>query len=165
MPAFGTVTLPAGASGASSRGEGGGLLAGLRHGHPTHRCLRGILAWRGGSSGRSSARPPYPQVPQGHPRVAKGASGRSSPRPPCPQVPQGHPRVAKHHPTGLIPVSYRSLSDALAGPLARGPCPRVPQCHPGGAKHHPTDFRPVSFRCSGRPFGTVRVSDGWSMNR
>ena len=48
-----------------------------------------------GASGRSSARRPCPQVPQWHPRVAKGACGRSSPRRPCPQTPQGHPRVAK----------------------------------------------------------------------
>ena len=35
------------------------------------------------------------QVFQRHPGVAKGASGRSSARPPCPQVPQWHPSVAK----------------------------------------------------------------------
>ena len=49
-----------------------GLLTGLWHGDPAYRCLSGILAWRRGSSGRSSARHPYPQVPQWHPRVAKG---------------------------------------------------------------------------------------------
>ena len=72
-----------------------GLLDGLRHGDPTHRYLSGILGWRRGASGRSSARRPYPQAPQRHPRVAKGASGRSSARHPYPQVLQGHPRVAK----------------------------------------------------------------------
>ena len=51
-----------------------GLLDGLRHGDPTHRYLSGILAWRRGASGRSSARHPYPQVLQGHPRVAKRVS-------------------------------------------------------------------------------------------
>ena len=53
---FGTATMPTGAPEPSPRGEGG-LLAGLRHGNHAHRYLRGILAWRGGSSGRSSARP------------------------------------------------------------------------------------------------------------
>ena len=47
-------------------------LSGLRHGDPAHRCLGGILAWRRGSSDRSSARGPRLQVPQWHPRVAKG---------------------------------------------------------------------------------------------
>ena len=63
-----------------SRGEGG-LLAGLRHGSHAHRYLSAISAWRRGSSDRSSARGPCPQVPQSHPRVAKGSSGRSSARP------------------------------------------------------------------------------------
>ena len=53
---FGTGTMPTGTSVASPRGEGG-LLTGLRHGGPAHKHLRGILAWRGGSSDRSSARP------------------------------------------------------------------------------------------------------------
>ena len=83
-----------------------GLLDGLRHGDHAHRYLSGISAWRRGSSDRSSARGPCPQVPQCHPRVAKGRKSvpltglRSGLRPgsaqrPCPQVPQCHPRVAK----------------------------------------------------------------------
>ena len=40
-------------------------------------------------------------------RVAKGASGRSLARPPCPQVLQGHPGVAKSHLTKDKPVSAR----------------------------------------------------------
>ena len=56
------------------------LLDGLRHGDLACRCLSDIPAWRRGSSGRSSARPHRPQVPQRHPRVAKRASGRSSAR-------------------------------------------------------------------------------------
>ena len=47
-----------------------------------------------GTSIGTLARRPYPQVPQWHPRVAKGASGRSSARRPLPQVPQWHPRGA-----------------------------------------------------------------------
>ena len=53
---------------ASSRGEEG-LLTGLWHGDPAYKYLRGILAWRRGSSDRSSARPSCPQVPQWHPHV------------------------------------------------------------------------------------------------
>ena len=58
-----------------------GLLDGLRHGDHAHKYSSGILAWRRGSSNRSSAQRPCPQVPQCHPRVAKGSSGRSSARP------------------------------------------------------------------------------------
>ena len=43
-------------------------LAGLRHGYPAHRCSRGILAWRRGSSFRPLARLPCPQVPNCYPR-------------------------------------------------------------------------------------------------
>ena len=46
-PLFGTATLPTGTSVASSRGEGG-LLTALRHGHPAHKPLSGIPAWRRG---------------------------------------------------------------------------------------------------------------------
>ena len=48
------------------------LLTALRHVHPAHRCLSGILAWQRGTSDRSSARSPYLQAPQSHPRVTKG---------------------------------------------------------------------------------------------
>ena len=49
-----------------------GLLDGLRHDAPFHNHLSAIPAWRRGTSDRSSARRPTPQVPQWHPRVAKG---------------------------------------------------------------------------------------------
>ena len=88
---FGTATLPTGAPEASRRGKGGfwtvfdmgplstgtsgasrrdegGLLDGLWHGYPAHRCSRGILAWRRGSSFRPLARLPCPQVPNCYPR-------------------------------------------------------------------------------------------------
>ena len=52
----------------------GGLVAGLRHEDHAHRYLSGIPAWRRGSSDRSSPRPPHPQVPQCHLRVAKGVN-------------------------------------------------------------------------------------------
>ena len=54
----------------------------------------GVKSVSGRCLGRSSARRPCPQVPQRHPRVAKGPSGRFLARRPRPQVPQGHPRVA-----------------------------------------------------------------------
>ena len=66
-PVFGTESRPTGAPGASRRDEEG-LLAGLRHGYPAHRCSRGILAWRRGSSFRPLARLPCPQVPNCYPR-------------------------------------------------------------------------------------------------
>ena len=48
-----------------------GLLTGLRHGALAHRYFSGIPTWRRGSSDRSSARPPCLQVLQGQPHVAK----------------------------------------------------------------------------------------------
>ena len=122
------------------------LLDGLWHGYPAHRCSRGIPSWQRGTSDRSSARRPCPQVPQGHPRVAKHhltdlrmvpsrCTSRSSARRVGPQVLQGHPGVAKG-------ASGRSL--------ARRPCPQVPQGHPRVAKHHLTDLRMVHFRCTSR---------------
>ena len=44
---FGTDTLPTDISVASRRGKGG-LLSGLWHGHPAHKYLSGIPAWRRG---------------------------------------------------------------------------------------------------------------------
>ena len=64
---FGTESRPTGAPGASRRDEGG-LLDGLWHGYPAHRCSRGILAWRRGSSFRPLARLPCSQVPNCYPR-------------------------------------------------------------------------------------------------
>ncbi len=73
---FGTGTKPTGTSVPFSRGEEG-LLTGLRHEDHAHRYSSGIPACRRGSSGRSLARGPCPQVLQWHPGVAKGSSGRS----------------------------------------------------------------------------------------
>ena len=113
---FGTRTMPTGTSVPSPRGEASfnrsrtGLfpmiLPTLRHGDHAHRYLSAIPAWRRGSSDRSSARLPCPQVPQWHLGVAKGRKSvpltglRSGLRPglarrPYQQVPQWHPRVAK----------------------------------------------------------------------
>ena len=59
---------------------------------------------------RSSPRPPYPQVPQGHSRVAKPSSIIPSPRPPCPQIVQWHPHVPNNHIISLKPTSNRPLT-------------------------------------------------------
>ena len=103
--------------------------------HRAYRPLGGIPAWRRGSSDRSSARRPCPQMPQWHPRVARGASDRSSARRPYPQVPQCHPRVAK---------------GTSIDPLARGPStePLLGQGHV--ARLSGTGVKPVSCRCFGR---------------
>ena len=82
-----------------------------------------------GSSGRSSARLPCPQVLQWHLCVARRSSTGPSPRPPCPQVLQRHPGVTK---------------ESSIGSSARPPCPQVPQWHPRVAKHS-------SDRSSARP--------------
>ena len=128
-----------------SRGEGG-LLAGLRHSSPAHRYLSAIPAWRRGSSDRSSARQPCPQVLQSHPRVAKGRKsvpltglrsglGPGLARGPCAQVLQRHSGVAK---------------GTSIDPLARGPStePLLGQGHV--ARLSGTGVKPVSCRCFGR---------------
>ena len=68
---IGMGTLPTGALGASRPGEGC-LLTCLRHGDLAHKYFSANPAWRRGSSDRSSARRPCPQVLQRHPGVAKG---------------------------------------------------------------------------------------------
>ena len=88
-----------------SSGEGG-LLTGLWHSSPAHRYLSAIPAWRRGSSDRSSARQPCPQVLQSHPRVAKGRKS----------------------------VPLTGLRSGLGPGLARGPCAQVLQRHSGVAK-------------------------------
>ena len=89
---------------------------GVRHQVPSHNWspsgIRLIF-------GRSSARRPYLQMPQWHPRVAKGSSIRPSARRPCPQVLQSHPGVAKGS----------SISSS-----ARRPYLQMPQWHPRVAK-------------------------------
>ena len=148
-----------------SRGEGG-LLAGLRHSSPAHRYLSAIPAWRRGSSDRSSARQPCPQVLQSHPRVAKGRKSvpltglRSGLRPglarrPCPQVLQRHSGVAKgasdrssaRRPCPQMLQSHPRVAKGSSDrSSARGPCPQVPQCHLRVAKHHSTGLEPVFSR-------------------
>ena len=54
--------------------------------------------------GRSSPRPPCPQVLQCQPRVAKPSSIIPSPRPPSPQIPQCHPHVPNNPTISLKPA-------------------------------------------------------------
>ena len=138
-----------------SRGEGS-LLTGLRHGSPAHRYLSAIPAWRRGSSDRSSARQPCPQVLQSHPRVAKGRKsvpltglrsglGPGLARGPCAQVLQRHSGVAK---------------GTSIDPLARGPStePLLGQGHV--ARLSGTGVKPVSCRCLGRTSARHPLREG-----
>ena len=68
--------------------------------------------------GRSSPRPPCPQVLQCHPRVAKPSSIIPSPRPPCPQVLQWHPHVPNNPTISLKPDSNRTSTGLRHGDLA-----------------------------------------------
>ena len=77
-----------------------------------------------------SARRPLTEAHQWHPGVSRGSFGRSLARRPCPQVPQGHPRVAKHHLTDLRMVPFRCTTRSSA----RLPRPQVLQRHPVVAK-------------------------------
>ena len=72
-----------------------GLLTGLRHGYLAHRCFRGILAWRRGLLDGLWHDHPAHRCLSGIPAWQRGTSDRPLARPPCPQVPQGHPGVAK----------------------------------------------------------------------
>ena len=123
---------------------------GFRHQEPSHNRSQAVFRL---IFGRALARPPRPQAPQGHPRVAKVASGRSSPRPPCPQVLQWHPHVPNNPTISLKPASKRTSTGLRHGDLAyrhlrgipawrrgssdrssaRQPHPQVPQWHPRGA--------------------------------
>ena len=78
----------------------------------------------------SSARRPCPQVPQWHPRVAKGTFIDPLAREPStePLLGQGH--VARLSGTGVKPVSCRCLGRTSA----RRSCPQMPQWHPRVAK-------------------------------
>ena len=127
-----------------------GLLTGLRHGHPAHRYLSANPAWRRGSSDRSSARRPYPQVPQGHPHVPnnpaislKPASNRTS-------TGLRHGDLT-HRYSRAIPAWQRGSSDRS---LARRPRLQVPQGHPRVAK---SVFLPV-FDTATLPTGTPEPS-------
>ncbi len=82
------------------------------------------------SSDRSSARRPYQQVPQWHPRVAKRASIGTLARGPSTEALLGQGRVSKERESAPLTGLW---SGSRPG-LARRPCPQVLQSHPGVAK-------------------------------
>ena len=145
--------------------------------HPSYRHLSGIPAWRRGSSDRSSARRPYPQVSQCHPRVAKGTSIDPLTRGPSTEPLLGQGRVARLSGSGVKPVSCRCFGRTLTrhprreasrwhlpvakgtyiGTLARGPLPQAPQWHPRVAKG--TSIDPLARGPSTEPLlGQGRVA-------
>ena len=91
---------------------------------------------------RSSPRPPYPQVPQSHPGVAKPSSIIPSPRPPYPQVPQSHPAVPNNPTISLKQSSNRTSTGPRHGHPAHRYSSAIPTC-----RDVP---KPVSERCSER---------------
>ena len=112
------------------------------------------------SSDRSSARRPCPEVPQWHPRVAKGASIGTLARGPSTEallgqgrVPKGResvpltglwsgsrPGLARHPRLQIVLRQGRVAKRASIGAFARGPLPKVLQRHPSVAKR---GFRPT----------------------
>ena len=138
--------------------------------HPSYRHLSGIPAWRRGSSDRSSARRPYPQVSQCHPRVAKGTSIDPLTRGPSTEALLGQGHVARLSGSGVKPVSCRCFGRTSA----RHPRREASRWHPGVAKRTSIDplarglsteallgqghvarlsgtgVKPVSCRCFGR---------------
>ena len=106
------------------------------------------------SSDQSSARRPCPEVPQWHPRVAKGASIGTLARGPSTEALLGQGRVSKERESAPLTGLWSGSRPGLARPpclqmpqwhprvakrgsigtLARRPYPQVPQCHPGVAK-------------------------------
>ena len=124
---------------------------GVRHQVPSHNWspsgIRLIF-------GRSSARRPYLQMPQWHPRVAKRASIGTLARGPSTEALLGQGRVSKERKSVPLTGLWSGSRPGLARPpclqmpqwhphvakrssdqsLARRPCPQVLQSHPGVAK-------------------------------
>ena len=82
---------------------------------------------------RSSARGPLPQVPQGHPGVAKRASISTLARGPSTEALLGQGRVAK----GRKSVPLPGLWSGSRPGSAQGTLPQAPQGHPGVAMGAP----------------------------
>ena len=120
------------------------LVTFTEHAHRAYRPLGGILAWRRGSSDRSSARRPLPQAPQWHPRVASGASIGTLARGPStePLLGQGH--VARLSGTGVKPVSCRCFGRTSA----RHPRREASRWHPGVARQSSIGSSSIKSRCS-----------------
>ena len=107
----------------------------------THRIQ--VIAWRRGSSDRSSARLPCPQVPQCHLDVAKGTSIDPLARGPStePLLWQGH--VARLSGTGVKPVSCRCFGRTSA----RHPRREASRWHPGVARQSSIGSSSIKCRC------------------
>ena len=106
------------------------------------------------SPDRSSARRPYLQMPQWHPRVAKSASIGTLARGPSTEALLGQGRVSKErksvpltglwsgsrpglarHPRLQVVLRHPGVAKGSSiGSSARRPCPQVLQRHPGVAK-------------------------------
>ena len=148
-PVLATATLPTGTSGAFPRGKAviyhpfatailpTGTPVASRRAEQSHNLSQTGLKL---ALDRSSPRPPYPQVPQSHPGVAKPSSIIPSPRPPYPQVVLCHPHVPNNPTISLKPASNRTST----GPLPRPPCPQAPQCHPDVANNPTISLKPAS---------------------
>ena len=112
--------------------------------HPSYRHLSGIPAWRSGSSDRSSARRPYPQVSQCHPRVAKGTSIDPLTRGPSTEALLGQGHVARLSGSGVKPVSCRCFGRTSA----RHPLREASRWHPGVARQSSIGSSSIKCRCS-----------------
>ena len=112
--------------------------------HPSYRHLSGIPAWRRGSSDRSSARRPYPQVSQCHPRVAKGTSIDPLTRGPSTEALLGQGHVARLSGSGVKPVSCRCFGRTSA----RHPLREASRWHPGVARQSSIGSSSIKCRCS-----------------
>ena len=95
------------------------------------------------SSIGSLARPPCPQVPQWHPRVARGASIGTLARGPSTEALLGQGRVPKHLPTNLKPVSCRCFGRTSA----RHPRREASRWHPGVARQSSIGSSSMKCRC------------------
>ncbi len=82
------------------------------------------------SSDQSSARRPCPEVPQWHPRVAKGASIGTLARGPSTEALLGQGRVSKERESAPLTGLWSGSRPGLARP----PCLQMPQWHPRVAK-------------------------------
>ena len=152
--------------------SGSGSRSALRHGDLACRCLSGIPAWRRGSSGRSSAQRPYPQVPQRDSRVAKESSIGSSARRPYLQVLQGHPRVAKESSIGssartpypqVLQRHPRVAKGASGRSSARRSCLQMPRWHPSVASRSSDLSRSGHLSMIMPVFGTASLPTGTSV--
>ena len=117
----------------------------------THRIQ--VIAWRRESSDRSSAQLPCPQVPQCHPRVAKGTSIDPLTRGPSTEALLGQGHVARLSGSGVKPDSCRCFGRTSA----RHPRREASRWHPGVAKG--TSIDPLARGPSTEPLlGQGRVA-------